>query len=113
MSGRHPFENLTRDFSPEHRARVNTRKAELREAMLLHELREARALTQKAMGEVLSVKQPAVARLERRADMYVSNLRAYIEAMGGQLKIVAEFPQGSVTITNFSDAGEETETASS
>lgn len=65
-------------------------------------------MTQKAMGEVLKVKQPAVARLERRADMYVSNLRAYIEAMGGQLKIVAEFPQGNVAITNFSEAGEET-----
>jgi len=108
MSGRHPFEKLTKDFTPRRRARVNARKAELREAMLLHELREARALTQKAMGEVLKVKQPAVARLERRADMYVSNLRAYIEAMGGQLKIVAEFPQGNVAITNFSEAGEET-----
>lgn len=75
--------------------------------MLLHELREARALTQQAMGEVLKVRQPAVAKLERRTDMYVSNLRAYIEAMGGQLKIVAEFPQGSVAITNFSEAGEE------
>ena len=37
------------------------------------------------------------------ADMYVSNLRAYIEAMGGKLNIVAEFPQGDVTITNFAD----------
>ena len=39
--------------------------------------------------------------------MYVSNLRSYIEAMGGRLNIVAEFPQGSVVITNFSDAGED------
>ena len=51
--------------------------------------------------------QPAVAELERRADMYVSNLRAYIEALGGKLNIVAEFPQGAVTITNFSDADED------
>ena len=107
MSGRRPFEKLTRDFRPKRRARVAARKTELRESMLLHELREARALTQKAMGEVLKVRQPAVAKLERRTDMYVSNLRAYIEAMGGQLKIVAEFPQGSVAITNFSEAGEE------
>ena len=48
-------------------------------------------MTQKAVGEVLKVNQPAVAKLERRADMYVSNLRAYIEAMGGRLNIVAEF----------------------
>ncbi len=75
--------------------------------MALHDLRKARALTQKALGEALSVNQPAVAKLERRADMYVSNLRSYIEAIGGPLKIVAEFPEGEVTITNFSQVGDE------
>lgn len=107
MSGRHPFHDLTKDFTPERRAHVEARKAEFRAAMPLHELRQARAMTQKAVGDVLNVNQPAVAKLERRADMYVSNLRAYIEAMGGRLNIVAEFPQGSVVITNFSAAGEE------
>ncbi len=103
MSGRHTFNDLTKDFMPERRARVEAKKAALRAAMPLHELRQARALTQQALGEALHVKQPAVAKLERRADMYVSNLRAYIEAMGGRLRIVAEFPHGAVTITNFSD----------
>ena len=107
MSGRQAFDELTKDFTPERRARVDARKAELRAAMPLHELRQARAMTQKAVGDALQVKQPAVAKLERRADMYVSNLRAYIEAMGGRLNIVAEFPQGSVVITNFSEAGED------
>jgi len=111
MSGRHAFRDLTKDFTPERRARVEARKAELRAAMPLHELRQARAMTQKALGEALNVKQPAVAKLERRADMYVSNLRAYIEALGGRLSIVAEFPQGSVTITNFSDMGDDTQDA--
>ncbi len=107
MSGRHAFDELTKGFTPNRRERVDARKAELRAAMPLHELRKARAMTQKAVDEVLKVNQPAVAKLERRADMYVSNLRVYIEAMGGRLSIVAEFPQGSVVITNFSDAGEE------
>ena len=111
MSGKHAFNELTKDFTPERRARVDARKFELRTAMPLHELRKARELTQKAVGEVLEVNQPAVAKLERRADMYVSNLRAYIEAMGGRLNIVAEFPQGSVVITNFSNAGKEAKTA--
>ena len=111
MSGKHAFNELTKDFTPERRARVDARKFELRTAMPLHELRKARELTQKAVGEVLEVNQPAVAKLERRADMYVSNLRAYIEAMGGRLNIVAEFPQGSVVITNFSTAGKEAKTA--
>lgn len=38
--------------------------------------------------------------------MYVSSLRSYVEAVGGQLKIVAEFPEGEIAITNFSNAGE-------
>ena len=107
LSGRHAFKDLTKGYTRERRARIEARKTELRAAMLLHELRQARAMTQKALGEALNVKQPAVARLERRADMYVSNLRAYIEAMGGRLSIVAKFPQGDVRITNFSDMDEE------
>ena len=49
--------------------------------------------------------------MERRTDMYVSNLRRFIAAMGGTLEIVAHFPEGSVTITNFSavEAAEPTE----
>ena len=105
MSGRHTFDELTKDFTPERRARVDARKSELRTATPLHELRQARAMTRKAAGEALKVNQPAVAKLERRADLYVSSLRTYIEAMGGRLNIVAEFPQGSVVITNFSEAG--------
>ena len=103
MSGHHPFDELTRDFTPERPRRLSARKPAPRAAMALHELRRARAMTQKALGEALDVNQPAVAKLERRADMHVSTLRAYIEALGGRLSIVAEFPQGSVVITNSSD----------
>ena len=53
-----------------------------------------------------TVNQPAVSKLEQWADVYVSSLRSCIEAVGGKLKIVAEFPEGEVTITNFSDVGE-------
>ena len=107
MSGSHALDTLTKEFTPERRARVEARKVELRAAIPFHELRQAREMTQKAVCEVFKVNQPTVAELERRTDMYVSNLRAYIEAMGGRLNIVAEFPQGSVVITNFSGAGEE------
>jgi DNA-binding XRE family transcriptional regulator len=106
MSGRNAFNDLTKDFTAERRARVDGRKAELRAAMPLHELRRARAMTQKAVGKMLHVNQPAIAKLERRADVYVSSLRSYIEAVGGKLKIIAEFPEGEVAITNFSHVGE-------
>lgn len=71
--------------------------------MPLHELRQARGLSQKMMAEALHIQQPAVAKIEKRTDMYLSTLRSHIQAMGGELEIVARFPEGSVRIQNFSD----------
>ena len=101
MRGRHPFSELTKDFTPERRRRVDVMKRELLAEMPLHELRRARALTQRDMAKMLKVNQPAVSKLEQRADVYVSSLRSYIEAEGSKLKIVAEFPEGEVAITIF------------
>ncbi len=106
MSGRHSFRELTKGFTPARRRRVEEMKGELLGEMPLHELRRARALTQQDLAEMLQVKQPAVSKIEQRADVYISSLRSYIEAVGGRLKIVAEFPEGEVAITNFSDVGE-------
>ena len=106
MSGRHSFRELTEGFSPERRRRIEAIKEELLEEMPLHELRRARSLTQQDLARSLNVNQPAVSKLEQRADMYVSSLRSYVEAMGGKLKIVAEFPEGEVAVTNFSELGE-------
>ena len=71
--------------------------------MPLNELRQARGLSQKVLAEVLHVQQPAIAKIERRTDMYISTLRSHIEAMGGEQEVVARFPDGSVKITNFSE----------
>ena len=106
MSGRHPFNELTKDFTPERRQRIEAMKSELLAEMPLHELRRARALTQRDLAKTLKVNQPAVAKIEQRADVYVSSLRSYIEAVGGRLKIIAEFPEGEVSITNFAHVGE-------
>ena len=106
MSGRCQFKELTKNFSPERRRRVDEIKRALIAEMPLHELRRARELTQRDMAKMLKVNQPAVSKLEQRADVYVSSLRSYIEALGGKLKIVAEFPEGEIAITNFSQAGE-------
>ena len=106
MSGHHPFNALTKDFPSEHRRRIDDMKRELLAEMPSHPLRRARALTQRDMAKTLKVNQSAVSKLEQRTDMYVSSLRAYVEAAGGQLKIVAEFSEGEIAITNFSDAGE-------
>ena len=62
------------------------------EELTLRELREARERSQIELAEKLGIKQAAVSKLERRADMYLSTLRKLIEAMGGSLEIVARFP---------------------
>lgn len=106
MSGRHPFSELTKDFSEERRRRIDDMRKEMLAEMPLHELRRARTLTQQDLAKKLGINQPAVSKIEQRADVYVSSLRAYIEAVGGKLKIVAEFPHGEVAITNFSQVGD-------
>jgi len=97
------FKELQAKMSPERQAR---NKAEA-ERMLLdlpfEELRAARQLTQESLADILHVNQAAVSKLERRADMYVSTLAKFIEAMGGQLEIRAVFPDGSVRISEFGE----------
>ena len=69
--------------------------------MPLQELRQAHQMSQERLAELLSTKQANVSRIERRTDMYISTLRSYIEAMGGELDIVARFPDGEVHINQF------------
>ncbi|MGN6594269.1 MAG: helix-turn-helix domain-containing protein [Terriglobales bacterium] len=97
------FAELRARMSAESRARSGLRAQAMLNEMPLDELRQARGLTQKELAEVLGVQQPSVARLEKRADMYLSTLRNHIEALGGELDVVARFPEGSVRITHFAD----------
>jgi predicted transcriptional regulator len=103
MTGRRPFSELTKTFTPERRARVAAKAAALREAMTLEELRKSRSLSQEDLASALTVGQPAVAKLEKRADMRVSNLRRYVEALGGTLEITARFKDASVVISHVGD----------
>ena len=106
------FAELEAKMSAEAIARSDARYRKMVAEMALHELRRARGISQEKLAEALHIKQPNVAKLEKRADIYISTLRATIEAMGGTLDIVARFPDGKVKITNFSSIGEgETATA--
>ncbi len=60
--------------------------------MTLRELRKALRCSQETVADILGVKQAEVSKMERRTDMYLSTVRRYIEAMGGQLELVATFP---------------------
>ncbi|MGD9942525.1 MAG: XRE family transcriptional regulator [Burkholderiaceae bacterium] len=92
-------------MTPESRARAEAKAHAMLAEMPLNELRQARGLSQKMLAELLRVQQPSIAKIEKRTDMYISTLRSPIEAMGGQLEVVARFPDGSVKISNFSDLG--------
>ena len=70
------------------------------EEMSLRELRKARERSQQAVGAILAINQAAVSKIERRTDMYVSTLRSFIEAMGGELEIIARFPDRDPIIIN-------------
>jgi len=97
------FAELRSRMSPGSRARAEAKAQALLAEMPLNELRQARGLSQKMLADVLNVQQPSIAKMEKRTDMYLSTLRSHIEAMGGELEVVARFPDGAVKITNFSD----------
>jgi ribosome-binding protein aMBF1 (putative translation factor) len=96
------FSELEAKMSTESISRSDKRYQEMLAEMPLHELRRARGLSQEVLAKILNIKQPNIAKMEKRADMYISTLRTTIEAMGGTLDIMARFPDGTIKITNFS-----------
>lgn len=76
------------------------------EEMTLRDLRLALEKTQQDLSEVLHIKQDGISRLEKRSDMLISTLSKYISAMGGSLKLTAEFPdRAPVQIQGIADLG--------
>lgn len=89
------------------RRKIESRAEELiAEELSLRDLRQAHDLTQQRVAASLGVGQDGISRLEKRSDLLISTLRSYIEAMGGHLKIVAEFPdRPPVLISGLADMG--------
>lgn len=90
-------------MSEEAQARVAEKTEALRVQMDLTELRRARKLSQESLAQNLHVNQASVAKMEKRTDMYISSLRRFIQAMGGELEVTAKFPDRSVRINQFSE----------
>lgn len=97
------LDQVRKQLSPARRRKIAARAATLiAEEKTLQELRQAHKLTQKRMAEVLGIGQDSVSRLEQRSDLLISTLRGYVEAMGGRLSLVAEFPnQNPVVLTGI------------
>lgn len=107
MAGRKKFSDLRAQMTPEARARASAAAVDLAAEMDLAELRRAMQLSQEEIAAVLNVSQGAVAKMEKRADMLVGTLRRFVQAMGGELEVVARFPGHSVRIDTFSSLSAE------
>ncbi|MDO9537947.1 MAG: XRE family transcriptional regulator [Thermoplasmata archaeon] len=107
-----PYSILRGKMKPAARKKAAEKTKALLAEMPLQELRHARNLSQEQLARTLSVKQPSVSKLEQRTDMYISTLRNFIKAMGGDLEIIARFPDGSIQINQFEDIATKTKKSS-
>jgi len=92
------WDEIKATAAPETIARAGRKTEALLAAFELNELRKARRLTQEELARRLGTRQANVSKLERRTDVRVSTLRDVIEAMGGELRITAHFPDGDYRI---------------
>ena len=97
------IDDFIADLSIERQQKINARYQEMDlEHMALQELRKAMKFTQEQIADELEMDQGNLSRLEKRTDLMLSTLRRYIEAMGGTLKFVAEFPERPpIEVTGF------------
>jgi hypothetical protein len=86
------------NFERKERSMAN-KFSDLRAKMKPEARERAELMAHTMLAEVLHVQQPSIAKIEKRTDMYLSTLRSHIEAMGGELDVVARFPDGAVKIS--------------
>ncbi len=103
------FRELVEKMPPESRERIEVKTKLLKTEMALRDLREALNLTQEELANTLNLKQAAVSKFEHQSDIYLSTLRKILGAMGAELKIVAQFPEGDILINQFDDVRRESE----
>jgi DNA-binding XRE family transcriptional regulator len=99
------LERIRKGLSSSRRKKIEARAAQLvAEEMTLQELRQARKLTQVRMAKALGITQDGVSRLEKRSDLLLSTLRKSVQAMGGTLSLVADFPdRDPVVLSGIAD----------
>ena len=96
------FDTLVkRTTSKSTRERAARRTKELLEELLLGELRQLAGKSQQQLAAALGIKQPSLSKLENQDDMQISTLRRIVQALGGELEVIARFPNGAVKIDQF------------
>ena len=98
------FSELQAGMDPKRLDRSKVRAKEMMAEMLLAEIRKSVGLTQEELAAALGIKQPSLSKLENQDDMQISTLRRLVEALGGNLEIIAHMPRGDVRICQFLEA---------
>jgi predicted transcriptional regulator len=88
-------------MGPARLGRVKSRAREMMAEMLLSEIRKEAGVSQEQLAEALDIRQPTLSRMEAQEDMQISTLRRIVEALGGQLEIIAHLPKGDVALGQF------------
>jgi len=91
--------------------RIAGYEREIERGVKLAELRRARDMTQAQLARSLETSQGRISQMEKQADLYLSTLRSYVEALGGQLQLSAVFDDGVVTIDTLAELEEEETTS--
>jgi hypothetical protein len=87
------LDRIRKEMKPERRRKIKVRAAAIiAEEMTLRDLRTALTRTQTTVGGILGIGQEGISRIEHRSDLLLSTLRSYVEAMGGNLSLIVEFP---------------------
>ena len=95
------FRDLLKTMPAVRQKRIANRVRQSLESMPLDEIRKARQMTQAKLADTLGVNQGEVSKIEHRADLYISTLAGYVEALGGKLEIRAVFPDREMRIGQF------------
>jgi DNA-binding XRE family transcriptional regulator len=98
------LDQVIKNLPAERRAKIGARaEALIAEEVALQHLRKARRLTQQRMAQLLGIGQDSVSRIENRSDLLLSTLKSYVEAMGGSLKLVVEFPDSTAVLSSLGE----------
>ncbi len=92
--------------SKEVRQRATARTQEFLKELLLSEIRELGGKSQRQVAEAMGIKQPTLSKLEKQSDMQISTLRRIVQALGGELEVIARFPESRVRIELFVESHE-------
>lgn len=94
-----PFRRLVDELPPERRERIEAHtQALVQEYGLLKALRRNRRVSQEQLAALMGIRQASVSKIENQADMRLSTLRRYVEALGGQLEVRIRFPDREVRL---------------